>query len=234
MTNSPNLILPYIDAAQSQKHVTHNDAIRKLDAIINPTVIAMQTTPPGSPVDGDCYIVATGGTGAWATKDTNIAAWQDGVWYFYPPRAGWKVYIQSLRQLYNFDPFYNTWKPFEISTANGSATYWSLEEQEITLSGANTASTTAQIRNRDVVFGVSCRTTLAVTGATSYSVGVTGNTGQFGSGIGIALGSNNVGVIGPTAFYADTPILITSAGANFTGGKVRVAIHSLRFAGPQQ
>jgi len=234
MANSPNLILPYIDANQSQKHVTHNDALRRLDAIVNINVLAIQATPPGSPVDGDRYIVATGGTGAWLGKDTLIAAWQDGVWNFYSPRAGWEVYVQALRQLYNFDPFYNTWKPFEIATINGAATYWALEEQEVTLSGANTSSSTAQIRNRDIVFGVSSRTTLAITGATSYSVGVTGTTGQFGSGLGIALGSNNVGVIGPTAFYADTPILITSAGANFTGGKVRVAIHVLRFAGPQQ
>ena len=31
---TPNLQLPYILAAQSQKHVTHNEAIRALDAIV--------------------------------------------------------------------------------------------------------------------------------------------------------------------------------------------------------
>ena len=233
MANSPNLILPYLDANQSQKHVTHNDALRKLDALVNISVLAIQASPPGSPANGDRYIVATGGTGAWLGKDTNVAAYQDGAWNFYPPRVGWEVYVRSVQQMYAFDPYYSNWKPFEISTANGAATYWALEEQEVTLSGATTSSSTAQIRNRDIVFAVSSRTTLAATGATSYSVGVSGNAGQFGSGLGIALGSNNVGVIGPTAFYADTPILITAAGGSFTGGKVRVALHVLRFAGPQ-
>jgi hypothetical protein len=31
--STPNLGLPYIMAAQSQKHVTHNEAIRALDAV---------------------------------------------------------------------------------------------------------------------------------------------------------------------------------------------------------
>jgi len=39
------------------------------------------------------------------------------------------------------------------------------------------------------------------------------------------LGSSNSGVTGPTAIYADTPIRITANGGNFTGGKVRFAIH---------
>ena len=35
------------------------------------------------------------------------------------------------------------------------------------------------------------------------------------------------GVIGPQAFYADTPIRLTARGGNFTGGAVRIAIHLL-------
>ena len=34
MDETPNLELPYIVAAQAQKHVTHNEAIRALDAIV--------------------------------------------------------------------------------------------------------------------------------------------------------------------------------------------------------
>ncbi len=34
MSQTPNLALPYIQAAQAQKHVTHNEAIRALDAIV--------------------------------------------------------------------------------------------------------------------------------------------------------------------------------------------------------
>ena len=33
MSNTANLILPYIDAAQAQKHVTHNAALTVLDSV---------------------------------------------------------------------------------------------------------------------------------------------------------------------------------------------------------
>jgi hypothetical protein len=34
MEMTPNLSLPYILAAQAQKHVTHNEAIRALDVLV--------------------------------------------------------------------------------------------------------------------------------------------------------------------------------------------------------
>ncbi|MDI1365570.1 MAG: DUF2793 domain-containing protein, partial [bacterium] len=73
---------------------------------------------------------------------------------------------------------------------------------------------------------------VAVTGAASYSCGVAGDAAKFGGSLGAAKNSSTVGVIGPTAYYADTPVLLTAAGGSFTGGKVRVAIHLLRFDAP--
>ena len=105
-------------------------------------------------------------------------------------------------------------------------------EQELTLTGAFVDATTAVIADRMIVLAVASRTTQAITGATSYGVGVAGNTSQFGGSLGIALGSNNIGVIGPTAFYTSTPIRITAAGGNFTGGKVRVVLYALAFTAP--
>lgn len=43
------------------------------------------TAPPGSPVVGDAYIVAAGGTGAWATHDKQIASWTARGWRFIIP-----------------------------------------------------------------------------------------------------------------------------------------------------
>lgn len=45
------------------------------------------TAPPGSPAEGDRYIVAPAATGAWAGQDNNIAEWLldgegNGAWYF--------------------------------------------------------------------------------------------------------------------------------------------------------
>jgi hypothetical protein len=52
-------------------------------------------TPPGTPTSGGSYIVATGGTGAWATHDGKIAVWDGAAWVFYMPRAGWIAYIED-------------------------------------------------------------------------------------------------------------------------------------------
>ncbi len=67
MDDTPNLGLPYIMAAQSQKHVTHNEAIRALDAMVQLAVLDRDlAAPPGSPAEGARYIVGGSPTGAWS------------------------------------------------------------------------------------------------------------------------------------------------------------------------
>jgi Protein of unknown function (DUF2793) len=94
MANSPHLALPYLEAAQAQKHVTHNEALRALDAVAMLAVLDRDlATPPGSPSEGDRYLVASSATAAWSGKDGKIAAWQDGAWSFHTPQEGWRVWI---------------------------------------------------------------------------------------------------------------------------------------------
>src|SRR5262245_40614644 len=119
--------------------------------------------------------------------------------------------------------------PFPWKQAIG----FGLKEEELILSGAFVeTSDPAFIPDRAIVLGVSSRTTLAITGASSYGVGVVGNTTQFGNLLGSALNSTNNGVIGPTAFYADTKVRITANGGSFTGGKVRLIIYFLEMSVP--
>jgi Protein of unknown function (DUF2793) len=104
VTETPNLDLPYIMAAQAQKHVTHNEAVRALDAIVQLSVRDRDlTAPPGSPADGDRHIIAAGATGGWATHDGDVAAYQDGTWMFYAPRAGWVAWIADEAKLCAWD-----------------------------------------------------------------------------------------------------------------------------------
>lgn len=94
MDTSPNLALPYIAPSQAQKHVTHNEAIRALDALVQ---LAVQdrdrVAPPADAADGDRHIVAAPGSGLWAGHDGEIAAFQDGGWAFFLPRPGWLAYV---------------------------------------------------------------------------------------------------------------------------------------------
>ncbi len=99
-----NLLLPYILAAQAQKHVTHNEALRILDGLVQLSVKDRDlTTPPASPADGDRYIVASGATGDWAGWDLNVALWSDGAWLRLPPRAGWRAWVEDEGVLLVYD-----------------------------------------------------------------------------------------------------------------------------------
>ena len=94
MTDTANLALPCIEGSQAQKHVTHNDALRILDTLVQLAVLTRTlSAPPASPSDGQRWIVKATGTGAWAGHDNAVAAWQDGAWIFSAPRTGWLAYV---------------------------------------------------------------------------------------------------------------------------------------------
>ena len=112
-------------------------------------------------------------------------------------------------------------------SASGAEIGVHIAEELLTgLSGASVTSTIT-IPDRAIVLAVSTRTVTAITGATSYDCGIAGDTAKFGGSLGIAAGSTNVGAIGPQAFYAATPIVLTANGGSFTGGDVRIAIQYL-------
>lgn len=104
MTITSNLALPYLEAGQAQKHVTHNEALRMLDALVMLTVQDRDlSAPPPAPVDGARYIVKAPGTGIFAGKDAQIAHYADGGWLFYPPMAGWTCFVADESALLAFD-----------------------------------------------------------------------------------------------------------------------------------
>jgi len=89
MTTTPRLALPYILAQQAQKEVTHAAALNRLDALVQP--VAQQiglNTPPGAPADGQCWIVGTSPTGAWAGQANRLAQRIGGAWVFHAPFVG--------------------------------------------------------------------------------------------------------------------------------------------------
>lgn len=62
--------LPYLAAGQMQKHVTLNEALTRLDALIQPGVTSRRVAAqPADPDDGALYILPSGATGAsWAGR----------------------------------------------------------------------------------------------------------------------------------------------------------------------
>ena len=104
MTSTINLGLPFLEAAQAQKHVTHNEALRILDAVTHIAVIARDVfAPPPSPAEGDRYLVPSAATGAFAGYANWLAIREDGAWRFTQPRAGWRLYVANENRELLFD-----------------------------------------------------------------------------------------------------------------------------------
>jgi Protein of unknown function (DUF2793) len=130
---SAKLRIPYLAAAQAQKHVTHNEAMTLLDTLVQLSVLDKDlTAPPASPSEGDTYIVAAGATGGWIGWDGRIARYIDGTWRSYLPGegggAGWLAYVIDESTLYVFNG--TAW---ELFAAGGSGS------GDVTTTGAATA-----------------------------------------------------------------------------------------------
>jgi len=96
MTATPRLELPLLAAAQAQKHVTHNEALMALDAIVHLSLKSrVVTSPPAEPDEQAAYFVPAGASGAFAGQDGRIAIFSDGDWFFRTPRAGWLAFVES-------------------------------------------------------------------------------------------------------------------------------------------
>lgn len=141
-----HLLLPYILAAQAQKHVTHNEALRLLDAVVQLSVLDRDlTAPPASPADGDRYIVASGATGVWAGWDLNVTTWVDGVWMRLVPRPGWLAWIADEATFFVWNG--SAWQPVGVPQDVSDAIFSLVNDADPTkralfsLSGISTATT---------------------------------------------------------------------------------------------
>jgi len=101
---TPRSAMPLLAAAQAQKHVTHNEALVQLDALLYARILDRDlTAPPSTPADGDAYLVKAAATGAWTGQSGKLAAALDGAWRFYPPFTGLSLYVADEQKLIVFD-----------------------------------------------------------------------------------------------------------------------------------
>jgi len=91
---SPNLSLPFLLPGQAQKHVTVNDSLQLLDALVQLAVLRRDLpAPPAAPVAGARYLVPAGATGDWAGQEGRIALHDGTGWTFLVPRPGWRARV---------------------------------------------------------------------------------------------------------------------------------------------
>ncbi len=83
--HSARLELPYLAAGQMQKHVTLNQALTRLDALVQTAVVSRTTTAqPAGPPDGALWILPAGATGAdWDARPAGTLVRAEG--------GGWRA-----------------------------------------------------------------------------------------------------------------------------------------------
>lgn len=102
MANSPTLGFSYFGATQQDADVKVNDLINRLESLLRGVKDRDLATPPGSPSNGDAYIVAASGTGAWSGEDGNIAMYYDG-WLFIAPKEGIKLWVDDEDRVVHYN-----------------------------------------------------------------------------------------------------------------------------------
>ncbi|SIT17965.1 Protein of unknown function [Roseivivax lentus] len=104
MFTSAFLGLPYMAPSQAQKHVTHNEALRRLDMIVQLGVVDRgRTAPPATPADGQRHIVGAAPTGAWTGRADDVAVHEGGAWHFLTPGTGWQAYVADAAEMVVWD-----------------------------------------------------------------------------------------------------------------------------------
>lgn len=130
---TPRLSLPYIETQQAQKEVTHAQALNRLDATVQASVQDKDlTAPPGSPSEGDLYLVAASATGDWSGQEDALAHYIGGVWAFLTPNTGWRVFAEDESAFYVYDgsawvavdtlPTMPTLQSYTVATVPSAAT----------------------------------------------------------------------------------------------------------------
>lgn len=235
MADTATLKLPLLAASQAQKHVTVNEALARIDAALQLSVISRsQSTPPTQSEEGECYLVPLGGVNAWDGEDGNLAFFLNGGWDFLTPLTGWKLFVADEAVQLCFDGV--AWQDNVLSSSPfGAAMRAETIEFDYEIGTGANVSTGFVIPNGSVVLAVTGLVVTAITGTlTDWSLGVDVSDTRYGTGFGVGSGSWLRGVTGqPQAYYSNTQLKLTANGGDFLGGTVRFAVHLLRFEIPR-
>ncbi len=238
---SPRLALPLLMPDQAQKHVTVNESLLKLDALVQPVALsATLETQPASPAQGAVYILPPGASGSdWGAMPAgSLAVFRDGFWGALQPQPGWQVRVQDENAVRIYDDAQAHWmravpKAMITQGAMGASTWFEVIEAGVAALSGESLETGLVIPARAIVLGVTVRVIDRVEGAVSFSIGVDGEASKFGGALSVEPGAVNLGVIGPQGFYADTAVNLTANGGAFTAGYLRLGLHIIRLDAPE-
>lgn len=96
---TPNYTLDEMAAGQDAAYLDFNNALRFVEAMARGAISRTNGGPPGSPSDGDTYIVDSA-TGNWNSFSVDDIAYRDGTnWVNWTPIKGTKLYVNDEERL---------------------------------------------------------------------------------------------------------------------------------------
>jgi hypothetical protein len=108
MASEPKTGLTFWPPGAMQPDLLFNAMLYWLAVWAQAVVIAKEDDPPGSPSEGDTYIVGTG-TGAWTGRDDDLAYWNGTGWMFFTPRPGYIVRNLDTDEVLIFGTGWTVW-----------------------------------------------------------------------------------------------------------------------------
>lgn len=147
MATTARLGITLLETAQAQKEITVNEALARIDSVLNGGAIDKDiATPPVSPVAGDVYIIAASPTGAWTGKVAQIAYF-DQVWRFIVPKEGMMLWVMDEDKHYVYNG--SAW---QIVVSGGASSEGALVAEGRLSLTSGTAVTTSDVTAASVVY----------------------------------------------------------------------------------
>lgn len=94
---TPRLGAPELTSGQATPETTVNEQIRYIESGAGHFIFKDRdlATPPGSPADGDCYLVAASPTAEWSGHDGDIAFYLNTAWVFIEVIEGFTAWVND-------------------------------------------------------------------------------------------------------------------------------------------
>lgn len=233
MADTTNLTLPLLAASQAQKHVTVNEALQRLDGVVQLRLRSRTLSdPPATVLEGECFGVPLGAVNDWAGHAGEVAQYAGGGWVFFTPQRGWRAFVEDAGSCDLHDG--SGWRRGGLSvTPGGGGLRVESNEADVVIGAGPVVATGLIFPARAIMLGVTGRVTEAITGTLSdWRAGEAGSDARFGNGLGLGLNSWLGGPTDPAVVWADSEVILTANGGDFAGGRVTLVAHYLALSIP--
>jgi hypothetical protein len=109
---TPKLELQFLVEGQSGAEAWHNEALLRAEFAACPELLDRGiNSPPGSPSDGDAYLIGSSPTGDWATQANKLTLYASA-WKFLTPKNGMRFLVKDESLWIAYDETEAEWYAF--------------------------------------------------------------------------------------------------------------------------